>query len=398
MTLLRCQCTQNGRRGTVPRRGSWRNPLVSLFFLAFSLIPAPTLAQGVDCARLQAQLAALDQTGSGGSDRFTRAAQQQRVEIDRTVGYARSLGCDRQQFLFFGDAPPSQCPALNARIQQMQANLGQLQRSGPAGQRQDLLSRYNTYCRGGMQVAVQPRQRGFFEQLFGGPGEPAPQQPAFPPDEMPPEETQNAHGGSQMVCVRSCDGGFFPLNTSRHGNSEAGELCRALCPNVDASVYSRSPSQDIASAVSLDGTPYSDLPNALKFQKSFDPACTCKPPHRSWAEALSDAERVLGRERKGDILVTPEKAAELSRPKLDAKTRAKIIADQKANPIGKPENDRESLDAVRGIQGSAKLPPASKDSAGMATGNESASGQGETTEIIGPDGVKRRVRKVGPIL
>ncbi|MCB1545499.1 MAG: hypothetical protein KDJ30_14830, partial [Rhodoblastus sp.] len=32
------------------------------------------------------------------------------------------------------------------------------------------------------------------------------------------------------------------------------------------------------------------------------------------AEALVDAERLLGEGRKGDIIVTPEKAEELSRP------------------------------------------------------------------------------------
>ena len=63
---------------------------------------------------------------------------------------------------------------------------------------------------------------------------------------------------------------FFPLNLSV-ANSDPDQLtglCQALCPNAPVSVYTRTPFQEISTAVSLDGdSPYSDLPNALKFEK-----------------------------------------------------------------------------------------------------------------------------------
>ena len=182
------------------------------------------------------------------------------------------------------------------------------------------------------------------------------------------------HGGSQAVCVRSCDGGFFPLNLSvrQSDPDQLANLCQALCPNVPASVFTRSPNQPISTAVSLDGqTAYSDLPNALKFEKSFDPACTCKPPGQGWAEALAGAEELLGRARKTDIVVTPETSAELAKPAFQKTAR--------------PPSTK---------QPSASAGP--EDEAGNAPA--AAEGPAGTEEVTGPDGVKRRVRIIVPPL
>jgi len=346
----------------------------------FALSPAPAPAQPVDCAQLAAQINRLGDSGQRRANHYGGgAAQKQRADLDHTIKYARSLGCNRQQ-IFFLDPASAQCPSLNAQIQQMQASLGQSQGAGDPGSdaalKQQLTERYNAYCRGQVQTARQPRQQGFFEALFGV-FVPNPNQNPFAqhPNEAilhSPDEDLTPHGGSQAVCVRDCDGGFFPLNISaRQGDpDQLTDLCRALCPNASVRVYTRSPNNEIATAVSLDGDAlYSDLPNALKFQKSFDPACTCKPPGQSWAEALLGAERVLGRERerKTDITVTPEKSLELSRPKFDKAMQQK------------PGN---------------QFSPAPQDQAG----EDRASGQAETQEITGPDGVKRRVRIIVPPL
>lgn len=279
------------------------------------------------------------------------------------------------------DAPPPQCPGLNAQIQQLQANLAQYQggkdSAGNTAARQQLTASYNAHCRGQVQVARQPPQRGFFETLFGifAPN-PNPfsfdQQPPIEEVRPLPGEDLTPRGGSQAVCVRDCDGGFFPLNLSvrQSDPDQLTGLCQALCPNVSVSVYTRSPNQEINTAVSLDGdTPYSDLPNALRFEKTFDSACTCKPAGQSWAEALAGAEQMLGRVRKSDIMVTPEKSAELAKPKFE-----------------KPAPPRP------GTQPSA----AKEDQAEKNSTN--ADRQTGTQEVTGPDGVKRRVRIIVPPL
>jgi len=358
--------------------------VVSIFF-TLSLLVVSAHAQSPDCDWIRSQIAAIDQGGGSRPNAYGSAAQRQQAEIERTSAYMHSLGCDRGSYSFFGSQPPQQCNALNARIRAMQANLGQLQSmaarsgGGSSAQRQDLVARYNAYCRS--------QSRGFFESLFGSSNPPA--QPDFPSEMPPPEDDQTPRGGSQAICVRSCDGGFFPVNYSARRET-LEELCSALCPNTEVSLYTRNPDNDVGTAVSIDGRPYRDLQNAFKFQKSFDPACTCKPKGESWVQALaqSDAERILGQERKGDIIVTPEQSLEMSKPKTDFNVRAKMPMVDSGPVSAKPPG------SLLGNSPQA----AAKNTALPATANEAnaANDPNGTEEVTGPDGVKRRVRRVGP--
>ena len=314
-------------------------------------------AQGIDCNRLQAQIARLDRGGGGrGATQVRRAG----AELARTQAYAHQLGCDG--FSFFGSNP--ECGGLNQRIRQLQASVGQLQAGGGGGGlREDLIVRFNAACR------QQPQPRGFFESLFGG-GEPQPPA-ALPPPPSPPrpgnaeaDDDDHAHGGSQAVCVRTCDGGFFPLaQSTRHSAEDLNDMCAALCPGTQAAVYTRNPNAEIKTALSLDGHPYMNMPNAMKFSKSFTPACSCHPEGKTWAEALAGAEEALGNARKGDIVVTQEKSDELAHQKSEPKMPASAV------PTG--ARTTSSLDAA-----SAVVPQAGPAAV--------------------PEAVKRAVRQVGP--
>ena len=141
----------------------------------------------------------------------------------------------------------------------------------------------------------------------------------------------HAHAGSYAVCVRTCDGSFFPVSYSGAGSraDSLEDVCRALCPNADMALYSFPFGGTIEEAASPTGEPYADLPNASKFEKTFDPNCSCRRKGESWAEALASAEARYGHE-KHDILVTPEKSAEMARPIIDPK--AKPTTDAKGKP------------------------------------------------------------------
>jgi hypothetical protein len=82
-----------------------------------------------------------------------------------------------------------------------------------------------------------------------------------------------------------------------------------------------------------------------------------------------NAEQILGSQRKGDILVTQEKSDELSRPKLDGRTRETLLKAPNAIKV-------------------------SPEVAGSLTNDPQP--QNQTIEVTGPDGVKRHVRRVGP--
>ena len=394
------------------------------------------LAQSADCARLQAAIA----SAPHGGGQLQAAADRQRAELSRTSAYAHSIGCDNQKFLFFGAEPPAQCGEVKGQIARMQANLADLQARSGGGGHADLVARYNAEC-----VNAPKQPTNFLEALFGG-GVRAPNPfesttPASIP--MSPDEQQqtieksienekkgaNAHAGSYAVCVRSCDGSFFPVSYSGAGSraDSLEEVCRSLCPNADVALYSFPLGGTIDQAVSSTGERYVDMPNALKFQQSFDSTCSCRRKGESWAQALANAEARYGHESH-DILVTPEKSAELSRPIV-----AKAAADPKAKPsktLAKTTDTTASTTAttttsptatmttttpapdpatpVLDVNGadtalSAAAATVSRETSGIAGGDAQggtrySESQGQTVTETGPDGVKRKVRIVGPTL
>lgn len=304
-------------------------------------------AQAIDCNRLALQIASAGQDSSAG--RYTAAAQKQAAELARTSAYARSIGCDRVQFLFFGSPRPPQCDGLNAQIARMQGNLAQLQRAAHGGGslRQQLQQQYEAYCR--------PR-RGILEELFGT------DRREYPPAEVPDEtleaqeERATPRGGSYAVCVRTCDGGYFPVSysASRASMSDLQEQCSALCPNTEAKIFTRPLGGDMKSAVSAGGEAYVDLANAFKFEKTYDAACTCKPKDQSWAQALAGAEQLI-EGRKGDIAVTPALAEEMSKPQPPgAKKRATKFDPEAARKALEQKRASEATDETA----NAAPPPA----------------------------------------
>ena len=101
------------------------------------------------------------------------------------------------------------------------------------------------------------------------------------------------------VCVRLCDGSFFPAASV--GAGDAG--CAAQCPEAPTELYSMT-SDRIEDAYSArTGTPYSKLPVAKRFEASHEATCSC---HR---EAIVSHEKELQRDttlRKGDVVMTDE--------------------------------------------------------------------------------------------
>lgn len=112
------------------------------------------------------------------------------------------------------------------------------------------------------------------------------------------------YSSHRPVCVRLCDGFFFPASVPAGANNAASEeaACTGLCPDAPIALYYRPRGSDkIEDAISLTGQPYSALPIALRFRSTQDNTCTC---HRSLASALSPLhDSTL---RKGDALMTPK--------------------------------------------------------------------------------------------
>lgn len=415
--------------------------------LGGAALAGAAVAQTAECDRLQATIASMPRGGGGGdASRYQQAAAKQRGEIGRTVAYANSLGCNKGGFLIFGESKPPQCGQIESQLQRMRGNLAQLESAAAnAGgnssedRRRALMARYNANCgREGpppqVAAAPRPRERGFFESLFGGgvdQRQPQQQQAYIPPqpdvtqiplDEPPRQKPRSeaagngyyARGGNVAVCVRSCDGGFFPISYS--AGSEDGDdltaLCAALCPNAPASVYTYGGGADIESAVSLTGQAYRALPAAFRYRTTFDSTCTCKAAGQTWVAALSEAERLLTSGGGHDVIVSEQKAAELSRPKfMPVKAKADPKLQAKADPsataaIGAlpaaPAVPAEDGQAAKEASTGAAVATASQETTGISAGDGVAAAtitrdQGQTREIV-VNGVRKRVRIIGPKL
>src|SRR5215203_2309127 len=96
--------------------------------LALAALGSAASAQ-VSCERYRAELASLNRAGAS-IRTYEAAAQRQRNELARLIGYYRSIGCDQASFLFF--QPPAECGGIAQRIRALQANATELAQQATA--------------------------------------------------------------------------------------------------------------------------------------------------------------------------------------------------------------------------------------------------------------------------
>ena len=301
------------------------------------------------CVRLEGQLAALDRGGGGDPAReeqirrYQDSQARQQAELDRVTMQAKRMGCDSSGFFSLFNGQSAQCGPVNTQIQQMRANLDQITgnlerlRAGSGGfsperdsQRRSVLTALaQNNC--GPQYANAVQQQGggnFLSNLFGGNNPNNPQ--AMPPSDLGPQS-----GTFRTVCVRTCDGAYFPISfatvPARFGDDE--KTCKALCPAAEAVLYThRNPGEDMNAAVSIGGQPYTALPTAFKFRSEFNPSCSCKAAGQSWADALKSADDKAAAEQQGDIIVTEESARKMQQQRLNKGTPTPANAKKGAVP------------------------------------------------------------------
>lgn len=283
--------------------------------------------QSPNCARLEAQLSAFDRSAAdpGRADqvrRYEEAANSQRNEIARQEATARRLGCENNSFFVLFSRQPAQCGPINAKVQQMRANLDRIHAnldrlqsdSGPERDAQRhaiLVALAQNNCGPQYRAAVaatQPRG-GLFESLFG-PG-------SIFSGNTPGWSTSG--GTYRTICVRTCDGYYFPISfaTTPDHFADDEKVCQRSCPAADVMLFAHhNPGEDVSQAVSIGGQLYATLPNAFRYRQSFDPKCSCRHPGESWAQALKNADDdTVGR---GDIVVNEQRARLMSQPRVDA--------------------------------------------------------------------------------
>jgi hypothetical protein len=320
--------------------------------LLFLIVAGPAAAQGFPgqpqinrppaCLRLEAQLAAVDRGNAdpGRADqikRYEEAANKQQFELDRLIAQSRKTGCEGSGFFSLFNQQPAQCGPMNNQIQQMRANLdrilGDLERlqGGTVdreGQRQAILVALGQNDCGPQYRSASTQPRGFFDTLVG-PGSGA---------GSPGDPYQSSQSSTfRTVCVRTCDGYYFPISfsTSPAKFADDEKVCQRMCPAAEVALYShRNPGEDMSQAVSIGGRPYTELPTAFKYRQEVNPACGCRRAGQSWADALKTLDdNTLER---GDIVVTDERAKQLSKPAPPPKAPAPKATTAAAAPKTAP--------------------------------------------------------------
>jgi len=374
-------------------------------------------AQAPQCDGWRGELARLERSGSG-NPRAAQNAQRVGAELARAQQVYSSLECGGS-WVF--QQPPPQCFALRGQIGQLRAQLGALEAAGGGSEnrRRALIAAIEDNCRPGIYrtqpIAPQPQPqpqppRSLFEALFGAPDRSPPPPYGAPLTDgilLDEEARIPSWGSGRPVCVRTCDGYFFPLANSPGGRESQSDMCRALCPAARTEVFFMSADGNIENASSRTGSSYSSLPNAGRYLRQFDPSCGCRKQGQSWAQALAEAEDMLER-RRGDVFVTEQRAREMSRARLtpSAQARAQTARQreqQATAPVAPQAEQAADAAAARALDEAGRsAPTAGTESSGIGPRNLGtgtvAAGQGERREVTNSAGERRTVRIVAPAL
>ena len=96
----------------------------------------------------------------------------------------------------------------------------------------------------------------------------------------------------RTVCVRLCDGAYFPMSfsTTRDRFKADAARCKSGCDSP-SKLFVVKPEGAADDMVDVRGGSYGDLPNAFKFRTSYDAACTCRS--QPWEAKAVERHRQL---------------------------------------------------------------------------------------------------------
>jgi len=145
----------------------------------------------------------------------------------------------------------------------------------------------------------------------------------------------------------------------------------------------------VSQAVSIGGQPYTSLPNAFRYRQEFNPACACRRPGESWADALKNVDDTTV--ERGDIIVTEETAKALSQPRPEPRATKQNTRAAKGDPKKDAGSAADSA-AVPAPVTSAPLPDATGPTATAAAATPGS----QAATAAQPEASKRSIRSVGP--
>lgn len=149
----------------------------------------------------------------------------------------------------------------------------------------------------------------------------------------------------RTVCVRSCDGFYWPISYATTPERFAADerKCARSCGGARLFVYPN-PGGDIENMQDLKGVPYRQTPNAFLYRTEYKAACACRP--QPWEAASLERHRMyalMAAARKGDKKASEELAALKERLKQDEDGRRALANQEQQEAIAatRPDRDRD---------------------------------------------------------
>lgn len=130
---------------------------------------------------------------------------------------------------------------------------------------------------------------------------------------------RNLGDGYRTVCVRLCDGYYFPVSAAATpAEFERDErACQSSCTSPAKLFVYRNKDGAPETMTDLTGLPYADLANAFQYRASYESSCTCTPA--PWTEAAANRHRLYAAKEAAS---QGDHSADLARIPLEAAVRA----------------------------------------------------------------------------
>ena len=236
------------------------------------------------CVQLEQRLVAESARGNQTRSQLPRIEDDMR-QSDRTAREAQSQldRGDCYDTFFFSKTlrripsciqAANQLDAAKRRLSELSSQRQQLQNTTEHSYQDDIIRELARNSCGNQYVQeARKRDQGGDGSIFGGAG-----------PESDGTRGENNFGSLpfatyRTVCVRLCDGFFFPVSFSTLPNhfSHDADQCHSRCAAPVELYYYQNPGSDIKQAMSVRSqTPYTSLKSAFRYTKEYVQGCSCK--------------------------------------------------------------------------------------------------------------------------
>lgn len=175
-------------------------------------------------------------------------------------------------------------------------------------------------------------------------------------------ETSSETGAYKTLCVRTCDGYYWPISTGapRSRFYRDSKACEASCDGEAKLYYLPRGSSDIENMTDMSGRAYGELPMAFAYRKKLIAGCSCRPMPWTTSERTRHAQyaivEMLERQQAEEVKVAVAAPAEPASAATDAPAAQAPASDgPPLDPELMPERT-SNADATAAIRVASGLP------------------------------------------